>query len=91
MHVYEVNIEIRADLEKKYFKWLKDHVVEMLEIKGFLFAEIFKNDNILVRYMIDNEKSFNNYINDGAKQMRGNLPKEFEGQVQITRKDYKHR
>ncbi len=89
MYVYEVNITIGSDLEKKYYNWLKTHVEEMLEFKGFLFAEIFKNENILVRYMIDNEINFQNYIKHQAPKMRGSVPGEFKGQVEITRKDYK--
>jgi len=88
MYVYEVDIKIQAELEQRYYIWLKEHVEQMLEVKGFLFAEIFKNEKILVRYMIDNESSYKNYINSEAKKMRASVPSEFVGQVEITRRDY---
>ncbi len=88
MYVYEVNITIESELENKYYKWLKVHVEHMLEFKGFLFAEIFKNDQILVRYMLDSEQSYKDYINNQAHKMRGEVPPEFIGQFEITRKDY---
>lgn len=38
--IYEVRLEIDADIEQEYDAWLADHVDQMLRIDGFLAAEI---------------------------------------------------
>ena len=41
MIVYEVNLDLRADVYADYRAWLAAHVEEILALPGFVSAEIF--------------------------------------------------
>ena len=38
--VYEVNLEADAAIEASFDTWLRDHVADMLQLPGFLSAEV---------------------------------------------------
>lgn len=43
MIIYEVNLEVDADIAAEFSNWLKSHVEEMLTIDGFVEANIFED------------------------------------------------
>ncbi len=79
--IYEVNIEIAPDLAQAFAAWLKHHVDEMLEIKGFQRcimserdasdeASESKNTFFTCQYFLDSRISLDNYFRDHAPRMR---------------------
>ena len=43
MIIYEVNLSIELELESAFIPWLKEHIEEMLKLKGFVSASLLKD------------------------------------------------
>lgn len=74
--VYEVNIELDPEIEQAYLKFLDDHIKEILHFKGFLGADLYKDDSsaspvkLVVKYRLKTEEDMENYIAHHAPAMR---------------------
>lgn len=90
--VYEVNLEVEPELTDKFLTWLKLHIVEMLEIPGFLSATLFESaDNNFqnqwtVHYHISNEQMLDQYFAKEAPEMRQQAIDLFGEKFKATRR-----
>jgi hypothetical protein len=54
-----------------YKKWLKEHVIEILDLPGFKKAQIFREDKkFVVHYYLKSRKDLDNYLENHAPLMR---------------------
>lgn len=79
MIVYEVNLDVRADIHESYRAWLGDHVAEMLALPGFVSADIFERRDpppadgrraLTVHYRLTDEAALARYLTEHAPRMR---------------------
>lgn len=79
MIVYEVNLDIRADIYAAYRAWLGEHVAEMLALPGFVSADIFERYDpapddgrrvLTVHYRVTDEAALARYLAEHAPRMR---------------------
>jgi hypothetical protein len=79
--IYEVNLEIEAEIERDFSLWLKDHIHEILQFEGFVQAKWFtrnpedenKPKNLIfwtIHYYLKDRKSLENYFEKHASRMR---------------------
>ena len=87
MILYEVSILLEKP-SRSTLEWLKAHKEKMLKFSGFKEAKIFHIDGgYVVHYLIDSQKSFEEYCQKGAKDMRAEGERFFQGQkIEITRR-----
>jgi hypothetical protein len=75
--VYEVSLEAEAAIEGPFDTWLRDHVADMLQIDGFLSAEILVDPSPpparirrTVQYRLRNQAALDRYLRENAAEMR---------------------
>lgn len=98
MVIYEVNLSIQRSIAQDYQLWLKKHIAEMLKIKGFKKACVFRrnpkyenstnDENILltVHYRIDHRENLERYFFNEAKVMRQEARDLFGNKFSATRR-----
>lgn len=97
MILYEVNIDIKANIFDEYIKWLENHIKEMLLIDGFLRAKTFQNftdiqesknkdKQVIVQYEVQCLDKLNQYFNNQASKMRTQTRDLFGNNLVITRR-----
>ena len=77
MIIYEVNLSIELELENAFIPWLKEHIEEMLKLKGLVSASLLKDveditmsANWVLQYKIKSRMDLDNYFYNHAKEMR---------------------
>ena len=88
---YEVTITISNDILDDYLKWLKLHIVEMLELDGFEDAKYYLVDIqgkqvVCVRYFVKSKEILEAYIKNVAPKMRNSSKDKFKERVEISRR-----
>jgi hypothetical protein len=75
--IYEVSLEAEAAIEGPFDTWLRDHVADMLQIDGFLSAEILVDPSPpparirrTVHYRLRNRGALDRYLREQAAEMR---------------------
>ena len=75
--IYEVNLEADAAIEGPFDTWLRDHVADMLQIDGFLAAEVLVDGSAppgsirrSVHYRLSNQAALDDYLRTHAPRMR---------------------
>lgn len=75
--LYEVNLEADAAIEAPFDTWLRDHIADMLQIQGFLSAEILDDASAppgrirrIVQYRLSNQAALDRYLHEQAPAMR---------------------
>ncbi len=75
--IYEVNLEADAAIEGPFDTWLRDHVADMLQLEGFLAAEVLIDaaappDRVRrsVHYRLRNQAALDDYLREHAPHMR---------------------
>ena len=75
--VYEVTLSIDRAIVKEFDDWLEQHVLEMLELPGFISAETFRTDSDApdrigrtVQYLLESESALEAYLTGPAGEMR---------------------
>lgn len=94
MVIYEVNLEINADIYAEYYQWLLEHVKAMLRFTGFKKAELGQVvdqaetnlKNIRISYLIDTYEDLQNYFSEHAVSMRLDGVKRFGNGFRATRR-----
>ncbi|HEX5123879.1 MAG TPA: DUF4286 family protein [Rhodanobacteraceae bacterium] len=95
MIVYEVNLDVRADIYADYRAWLAAHVVEILALPGFESAEVFDvrdpapaNDRraLTVCYRLVDQASLDHYFAEHAPRMREDGKRRFGDGFTATRR-----
>lgn len=94
MVIYEVSLEINADIYSEYYQWLITHIQQMLQFKGFKSAEVNliqhdeMNDKkrLRIEYFIDSDEDLQDYFTQHAATMRNDAIKKFGTQFSATRR-----
>lgn len=99
MVIYEVNLNIDVSIFAEYKAWLIAHMKEMMAFDGFLKADLcedVENDrgqkeqvvtkNLTALYLINSEKSLQDYFDHYAKSMRDDGIRRFGTQFRATRR-----
>lgn len=75
--LYEVNLEADAAITGPFDTWLRDHVADMLQLDGFLSAEILVDAappsgrvRRTVQYRLRDQVALDGYLREHAPQMR---------------------
>jgi hypothetical protein len=77
--VYEVNLEVDADVAPAFRAWLATHVRELLALPGFLGARVFEvrdpvpeggRTGLCVQYRLQDDAALSAYLRDHAPRMR---------------------
>lgn len=95
MIIYEVSLTVANEILVAYEAWIKTHIQEMLQFKGFINATLAKDLEakdkatlLSVRYVLQDEKSLQDYLNEHAHIMREQAIKKFSNQFSAVRKIY---
>jgi hypothetical protein len=93
--VYEVNLDVRAEIYDDYREWLAAHVGEILALPGFLSAEIFDVRDpapaegrraLSVLYRVADQASLHRYFAEHAPRLREDGHRRFGGAFTATRR-----
>ena len=75
--IYEVNLEADAAIEAPFDTWLRDHVADMLQLPGFLSAEVLLDASAppgrvrrTVQYRLRSQPDLDQYLREHAPRMR---------------------
>lgn len=80
MIVYEVTLFVARDVEPEFRAWLDAHVREILQLPGFVSAEIFERDEpvdevgalvLCTQYRLQDRAALDTYLRDHAPRLRG--------------------
>ncbi|MGJ3500514.1 hypothetical protein PsalN5692_00398 [Piscirickettsia salmonis] len=98
MVIYQVNLNIDANIFNEYKAWLIPHMQEMLSFPGFLQADLcddietdininneIPTQNLTALYLLDSEQSLQYYFDHCAKPMRDDGIKKFGNHFRATR------
>jgi antibiotic biosynthesis monooxygenase (ABM) superfamily enzyme len=95
MLVYEVNLDVNADIFAAYRTWLDEHIASMLALPGFVSAEVFERRDpapagqqrsLCVQYRLANAADLDRYLREHAPQMRADGQARFGGQFSASRR-----
>jgi hypothetical protein len=74
--VYEVELEADAAIEGPFDTWLRDHIADVLQLPGFLSAEVLTDASPLagkirrtVHYRLQDQVALDTYLRDHAARM----------------------
>lgn len=96
--IYEVNIAVAPELEATYSKWLSQHILEILQIRGFLSARVFRRSASeepfppqhsalwTVHYSIASREDLENYFENHAARLRADAQTRFGEKFSIVRR-----
>lgn len=97
MIIYEVELTIAADIAETYLSWLPTHIEDMLQIDGFMSADIeevlepvSESTVVLVRYSVRSELDLFDYLELHAPIMRQQALDKFGEQFLASRRILKH-
>lgn len=93
MIIYEVNLNIDAQIDAEFNAWLNQHVRDMLKFSGFLKASILKEEipqgsnqiKLSVQYQIENRAALEAYLMESAVNMREKGIQRFKNQFSASR------
>lgn len=91
--VYEVTLDIDRAVLDEFDAWLEQHVREMLELPGFISAEIFETEanspdrsGRTVLYVLENDDALEAYLSGPAEEMRRAGALRFKDQLEARRR-----
>lgn len=93
--VYEVNLDLDADVREDYLAWLRTHIVEILALPGFLGATLSEplepapeagHALLCVQYTLIDEQALQAYLCDHAPRMRADGQARFGGRFRAQRR-----
>jgi len=95
MIVYEVTLEIDADVCAAFRTWLRGHVQEILALPGFVGAEVFERHEpaaavgqhgLCVVYRLVDQAALDRYLRDDAPRLRADGQARFGGRFSASRR-----
>lgn len=95
MVVYEVNLDVDAEIAEPFASWLEKHVREMLTIDGFIGAEWLARDPDrpdrarvawTVWYRLTGRQALESYLARHADRMRADGLERFPGRFSASRR-----
>ncbi|GAB2627165.1 DUF4286 family protein [Novilysobacter erysipheiresistens] len=93
--VYEVNLDIDADVIAAYRRWLDAHVAEICALPGFTGARVFEvvepataegRVALCVQYLLRDAAALDDYLADHAARMRADGLARFGGRFNASRR-----
>lgn len=93
--VYEVSLDVDADVRSDFLAWLRAHIAEICDLPGFLGADLHEIDEpapapgrmaLCVRYRLRDEAALEAYLREHAPRMRGDGLARFGGRFAATRR-----
>ena len=93
--VYEVNLDIDADVIAAYRSWLDAHVVEICALPGFTGARVFEvvepaaadgRVALCVQYLLRDAAALDDYLAHHATRMRADGLARFGGRFNASRR-----
>lgn len=91
--IYEVNLRIDPERAADFGAWLPDHVQEVVELPGFVSAEIAREETDdqdapawSVRYRLVDREALERYLDKDAERMRADGLKRFGDRMQASRR-----
>ena len=96
MVIYEVNLEVEAEIAEAFRLWLARHVLEMLDLPGFISAEIaaveadpneaFKGRRWSVHYRLLDRQALAEYFEQHSARMRADAQQRFADRFRASRR-----
>lgn len=96
--MYEVDLEADAAIEGPFDTWLRDHIADLLQLPGFLSAEVLSDGSSVqgkvrrtVQYRLRNQDALDDYLSNHAPRMQETGGRLFGEQFKAERRALKHR
>jgi hypothetical protein len=96
--VYEVDLDADAAIEGAFDTWLRDHIADVLQLPGFLSAEVLADAaprtgrvRRTVQYRLRDQSSLDDYLANHAEHMRAQGVAMFGERFAATRRVLGHR
>ena len=102
MVVYEVNLEVEAEVADAYAAWLAPHIDEVLAVLGFVSAEWWSVEpdggpdgedrqpdapaRWCVQYRVESRAALQAYFDEHAERLRGDGLARFGGRFRASRR-----
>lgn len=90
MLIYEVTLEVDAELAEEYLQWLHEHVAEMLSLDCFESAKILRDcerpASFCVQYHLGGSADLRRYLDKYAPAMRAQGEARFGGRFRASRR-----
>lgn len=88
--IYQVGLQLKTDIQDKIIPWLLEHIAEMEKLPGFLPETQLLQDcddplKITALYKLENYQAFQEYLENHAPKMRGELSEELKSQIEFSR------
>lgn len=91
--IYEVTLHVAPELSDEVDAWLQHHVEEMLELPGFVKAEVYAADDDeagrvrrVTHYYLDSDSDLENYLAGPAAAMRQGAIDRFGDRIEASRR-----
>ncbi len=91
--IYEVTLDVSADVATDFDAWLKQHVQAMLALPGFREARILRPEageagqvRRVVQYTLGSRAELDRYLAEDAPRMRGDGAERFGDKMQASRR-----
>jgi len=93
--IYEVSLEVEAEVRADFLAWLRAHIAEICALPGFLGADLHEVSEpapapgriaLCVRYRLRDEAALEAYLREHAPRMRGDGVARFGGRFAATRR-----
>ncbi len=95
--IYEVNLKVAQSILAEYLDWLKGHMADMCQQRGFLSASLFlditenntidnKESSYIVQYKVATLEDLSYYFAHHAKRMRSEATERFADKFTATRR-----
>ncbi|KTC64734.1 hypothetical protein Lade_2028 [Legionella adelaidensis] len=95
MIIYEVKLNIDVDIYSNFNVWLRAHVIEMLQFRGFHQATILEEEDkttthkrLTIQYQVASRDDLQHYFTEFSQSMREKGRKLFKDKFSATRRIY---
>lgn len=102
MIVYEVNLEVNADIYEEYVPWLVSHINKIIGFNGFKKAKLLDETdldsntdpakstrNLTIHYELDTRENLQEYFDQHAPGMRKEGNERYGGKFKASRRIFK--
>lgn len=95
MIIYEVNLEVNAEIYEEYVPWLIGHIKEIVSFKGFKKAKLLEETdldsakttrNLTIQYELDTRENLQEYFDLHAAAMRKEGNERYGGKFKASRR-----
>lgn len=88
--IYELKIEVDAEIHSPYAAWLATHVAEVVKAGGFSSAAVFKDSENplvwIVHYHASASAVIDSYLKDHAPRLRADGLQRFGDRARVERR-----